>query len=225
MYIDRNEALRYMGYRGQRLDANTEKLLEACADEVMSISKKSCVYEIFDIERKEEGICLKGTTLVLAGEDINAHLSKAEKCALMAVTLGLEVDRRIAYYSKTDLAKGLIFDACAAAAVEALCDTVQDEIVLKAGAIGLEATSRYSPGYGDFDIAIQKEICKLLKTYERVGLSVNDSSIMIPRKSVTAVIGLQKEKCSDKGHKCKNCDNRYCLYRKDVYDNEHKVEL
>lgn len=219
MHIDRKEALRYMGYKGQKLDANMERLLDSCIDEVISISKQSFVYEIFDIERKVEGACLKGTTLVLAGESINTHLSKAGKCAVMAVTLGLEADRRIALYSKTDLTKGLVFDACAAAAVEALCDMVHGEIKLKAQAMGLEATSRFSPGYGDFDINIQKEICKVLKTYELIGLGVNESSIMIPRKSVTAVVGMQKEKCSEKTHKCKSCDDRYCLYRKDGDDN------
>ncbi len=220
MYIDRNEALRYMGYRGQPMDENMEKLLDACIDEVMDISKKSFTYEIFDIERTQEGLCLKGTTLVLKGEDIASHLAEAEKCAVMAVTLGLEIDKRIAFYSRTDLTKGLIFDACAAAAVESLCDTVQDEIEAKAGNMGLEITSRYSPGYGDLSIGIQREVAKVLKTYEKIGLSVNESSIMIPRKSVTAFIGMQREKCSKENHKCKNCGDKHCMFRKDVDEDE-----
>lgn len=220
MHIDRNEALRYMGYRGQLMDGNMEKLLDACIDEVMDISKKSFTYEIFDIERTQEELCLKGTTLVLKGEDIAAHLAKAEKCAVMAVTLGLEIDKRIAFYSKTDLTKGLIFDACAAAAVESLCDMVQGEIEVEAENMGLEITARYSPGYGDLSIGIQKEIAKLLKTYERIGLSVNESSIMIPRKSVTAFIGMQREKCRKENHKCKNCRDKYCKFRKDADEDE-----
>lgn len=220
MDIDRNEALRYMGYRGQGMDDNMEKLLDACINEVRSLSKKSFLYEIFDIVRTEEGLYLKDTTLVLSGKDIGTHLSKAEKCAVMAVTLGLEVDKRIAFYSKTDLTKGLIFDACAAAAVESLCDMVQGEIEAVAKSMGLETTARYSPGYGDFSIGIQREIAKVLKTYERIGLSVNESSLMIPRKSVTAFVGMQREKCSKEKHNCKNCKNRYCMFRKDVDDDE-----
>jgi hypothetical protein len=216
MHIDRNEALRYMGYRGQSMDENMEKLLDACIDEVTDISKKSFTYEIFDIERTDEGIFLKGTTLVLRGEDIDAHLAKAEKCVVMAVTLGLEIDKRIAFYSKTNLTKGLIFDACAAAAVESLCDMVQEKIEAEAKSMGLETTTRYSPGYGDLSLGIQKEIAKVLKTYERIGLSVNESSIMIPRKSVTAFIGMQSEKCSKEKHKCRNCRDRYCKFRKDA---------
>jgi len=215
MEIDRNEALRYLGYRGQKPDSRIEEMLDACMDEISEISKESYLYQIYDIDRSREGVLLKGTTLVLEGKDIEAHLSQAVKCAVLAVTLGLEVDRRIAFYSRTDITKGLIFDACAAAAVEALCDKAQGEVAAEAGDIGLEITARYSPGYGDFDIGVQRDILKLLKAYERLGLSVNESSIMIPRKSVTAVIGLQKEKCSVGKEKCKSCGNRYCVYRKD----------
>lgn len=215
MYIDKKEALRYMGYRGQNIDDNLFQLLDDCISEVMNISKKSSVYEIFDIERTGKELRLAGTTLVLRGEDINSHLLKAEKCAVMAVTLGLEVDRRIDFYSKMDLTKGLIFDACAASAVESLCDMVQEEIEAHAKSMGLETTTRYSPGYGDFPIDIQKDITKVLKTYERMGLCVNDSSVMIPRKSITAFIGMQREKCSEKKYKCRSCKNRHCLFRKD----------
>ena len=220
MYIDKKEALRYMGYRGQSINDNMEALLNDCIAEVMDISEKNFVYEVFDIERVEEGLSLKETTLVLRGEDIQKHLAKSEKCAVMAVTLGLEADKRIAFYSRTDLTKGLIFDACAAAAVEALCDTAQEEIKAKAKTMGLEITPRYSPGYGDFPIDIQKEIAKVLNTYKMIGLAVNEYSIMIPRKSVTAVIGIQSEGCGTKTYKCSDCEDKYCLYRKDSDDSE-----
>lgn len=215
MYIDKKEALRYMGYRGQEMDNALQNLLDICIDEVKTVSKESFTYEIFDIERSSEGLYIKGTTLLLRGKDIERHLSKAEKCAVMAVTLGLETDRSIAFYSRTDLTKGIIFDACAAAAVESLCDDVQYEIGTKTKAMGLEMTQRYSPGYGDFSIDVQKEITRVLKTYEKIGLGVNESSIMIPRKSVTAVIGMQKESCVTEGHKCINCKDKNCLYRED----------
>lgn len=214
MYIDKKEALRYMGYKGQKMDDKMERLLNDCIGEVKDISKGSFTYAVFDIEKIEEGLSLKDSTLVLKGESIAKHLQQSCKCAVMAVTLGLETDRRIAFYSKTDLTRGLMLDACAAAAVESLCDEVQEEIRVKAKSIGLEITPRFSPGYGDFPIDTQSEIIKVLRTYERIGLSVNESSIMIPRKSVTAVIGMQYEKCSEENHGCSRCEDSNCMYRK-----------
>ncbi|HWR62398.1 MAG TPA: methionine synthase [Clostridia bacterium] len=220
MRIDKKEALRYMGYRGQEIDHAMQDLLEACMEEVRSVSRENYTYRIFDIERKPEGLYLKGTTLLLRGSDIEVHLEKSVKCAVMAVSLGLEIDKRLSFYSRTDLTRSLVFDACAAAAVEALCDEVQERIEAEAGELGLQITARFSPGYGDFSIDIQKELIRTLKTYEKFGLGVNESSIMIPRKSVTAVIGMQEESCGTRGHKCISCDDKNCAYRKDVDENE-----
>ena len=63
---------------------------------------------------------------------------------------------------------------------------------------------------------------ELLKTYERLGLSVNESSIMIPRKSVTAFIGMKREKCRKENNKCKSCKYSDCVFRKEV-DNNGKI--
>lgn len=219
MVIDKNEVLRYLGYRGQNIDANIESLLEECMNELKIISKGKYVYNIFDIEKCNRNIILKDTTLSLSGGDINKHLMYSEKCILMSATLGLEVDKRISIYSRTDLTKAIILDACASSAVEELCDCVEEEIREEAKNMGYEITSRYSPGYGDFSIRVQKDILDILKAYECIGLTVNENHIMIPRKSVTAVIGFQKVKCAEKNDKCSRCNQNDCLYRKSGEDN------
>ncbi|MGE5676679.1 MAG: hypothetical protein ACM3ZR_01325 [Pseudomonadota bacterium] len=220
MYIDKKEVLRYMGYRGQEMDKALLELLDSCIEEVQTVSRKDYIYEVFDIERSGSELCLKGTALSLPGKDIARHLSKSDKCVVMAATLGLETDRRIALYSRTDLTRGIVFDASAGVAIESLCDEVQEEVAAKARTMGLEITQRFSPGYGDLPIDIQGDLTRVLKAYERIGLGVNENSVMIPRKSVTALIGMQKEGCASKEHKCTNCDNKNCLYRKDEDNGE-----
>jgi hypothetical protein len=219
MVIDKNEVLRYLGYRGQNIDVNIESLLEECINELHMIYKEKNIYNIFNIERHDSHIILKDTTLSLDGEDIRNHLIHSEKCALMAATIGLEVDKRIALYSRVNLTKGIILDACASTAIEWLCDSLEEEIRGKAKNMGYKITSRFSPGYGDFPIEIQKDVVEVLKAYERIGLTVNESHIMIPRKSVTAVIGFQKVKSMEKNHKCSRCNQSNCLYRKSGNDN------
>lgn len=214
MVIDKNEVLRYLGYRGQNIDASIESLLEECLNELQTISKDKYVYSIFDMERRNSHIALKDTTLIFKGADINKHLMYSKRCVLMAATLGLEVDKHIDLYSRTDLTKGIIFDACASSAIEGLCDSLEEKIRKEAKNMGYEITSRYSPGYGDFSMYIQKDILQVLKAYERIGLTVNENHIMIPRKSVTAVIGFQKVKCAEKNDKCSRCNQNDCLYRK-----------
>lgn len=214
MIVCKKEALRYLGYNSQHIDENTKKLLDQCMEELNSLINKKSIYRIFDIEWENEAIHLKDTILHMESKDIANHLAKSGKCVLMAASLGLEVDMKIAFYARTNLSKSLILDACASAAIEAYCDQIEKDIAREAANEGYNITSRFSPGYGDLDITLQKPISQILGTYPKMGLTVSENSIMMPRKSVTAIIGWQKDKPSPKINKCKLCNSKNCLYRK-----------
>jgi len=215
MKIDKKEVLRYLGYKNQEIDNSLIDLIEECCKEVINICKESFVYEIFDIERKDNEIFLLGSTLILKDNDIINHLASSKKCLVMAATLGVEVDRRIAYYSRIDITKGLIMDACATTAIENLCDELQTHIMEKSLEDNLHITNRYSPGYGNFSIDNQSNILNVLGAYKKIGLSVTESNIMLPRKSVTAFIGLGENVNVKPNDKCMNCKNTDCAFRKD----------
>lgn len=215
MEIDKEEVLRYLGYKNQKIDESILHLIQVCCEEILDICKESFVYEIFDIERKNDQIFLLGTTLVLVDVDIINHLASSKKCLIMAATLGTAVDSKIAYYSRFDITKGLIMDACATTAIENLCDELQTEIMEKALVDNLHITNRYSPGYGDFSLKNQGDILNILQAYKKIGLSVTESSIMIPRKSVTALIGLSEIAAIKSKDKCSGCKNKDCSFRKD----------
>jgi hypothetical protein len=142
------------------------------------------------------------------------HLSLSKKCAIIGATLGLEVDRQINIYSKTHLTRSIILDACATAAIESYCDNVQENIRQEAIERGYFITNRFSPGYGDFPIELQGEISRVLKLYETIGVSVTESFLMTPRKSVTAIIGLQNTPCITQNYNCNCCYKKECLFRR-----------
>ncbi|MDD4570370.1 MAG: vitamin B12 dependent-methionine synthase activation domain-containing protein [Tepidanaerobacteraceae bacterium] len=216
MNIEFNEILHYLGYKGQEVDANTKKMIDTCIYEISGIARRKHLYNFFNMKKLNGDISLQDSTLVFSGKDITNHLKYSLKCVIIAVTLGIEVDKRIAFYSKMDLYKSIVMDACASAAVEALCDEVEDEIRAKASHNGLYITSRYSPGYGDFPLELQLDIINVLDAYKKIGLSVTENSLLIPRKSITAVIGIQKippnYNCFNE--KCAACHNIDCNYRK-----------
>lgn len=217
MNINHAEVLHYLGYKGQQADENTTRLIDECLDEIDGLAQRKYVYEFFAITREEGSIALKDSILTFPGRDIKRHLQHSGRCALMAVTLGLKVDQRIAFYSRLDLSRGIVLDACASAAIEALCDQVEAKIRARAGREGLYITSRYSPGYGDFPLEMQQGIMAVLDAYRKIGLSVTERSLLIPRKSVTAVIGLQgnppDQNCTYS--KCEACANLDCELRRD----------
>ncbi|WP_298836954.1 vitamin B12 dependent-methionine synthase activation domain-containing protein [Clostridium sp.] len=215
MEIDKNEVLRYLGYKNQKIDTNMINLIDECIQEIIGIIESNSVYEIFDIERKDDKLFLLGSTLVLKDKDIKNLLINCDKCIVMAATLGTAIDSKLAYYSRFDITKGVIMDACASTAIEYICDELQDKFMKNALKEELYITTRYSPGYGDFAIDNGSEILNVLDAYKKIGLSITENSIMLPRKSVTALIGLSKIKSSKKHTGCQVCKNIGCEFRKD----------
>lgn len=210
------EVLRYLGYKNQVLDENTKVLIDECINEIQDIAKESYVYKLYDIDKTESSIKFINTNVLLTGKDILKHLKHSSRCGVMAVTLGTSVDFKIRYYEKIDLTKAVIMDACAAAAVESLCDMVEEKIKEEAFSEGFGITYRYSPGYGDLPIELQHDILELLETYKKIGLTASENSILLPRKSVTAIIGFQDLQIKTKHPGCRVCNNfEFCEFRKE----------
>lgn len=203
--IDKSEALRYLKYKSNIVDDETTKLLDESIDELKKISQLKYVYEIFHIIKENESIYFKNSLINIKSKDLQDLFKNSEMSAVMAVTLGFEVERKIKYYSLTNLAKAVVFDACAASYIEALCDYAEAEIKELAANSGYNITFRFSPGYGDVPISHQCSILDALNAQKLIGLSVSDSSILIPRKSVTAFIGFTKSSES-KQKSCSNCN-------------------
>ena len=201
--IDKKEALRYLGYKNKDPDENTNKLLEESFSELKEICQPKYVFRIFEL-KKENNIISFENHINIKSNDLKVLFKDCDKSAVMAASLGFETEKRIRYYSMTDLSKALVFDALAAACVESLCDACEAEIKEIAAEEGASITFRYSPGYGDVSISHQGEILSALNAQKLIGLTVSDSSILIPRKSVTAFIGFDKSKNVHK-KSCLNC--------------------
>ena len=216
--ISKKEVLRYLGYRNQILSHDMENLIDITIDEAYKLVKPRYVYRYFEILSKDINYLeLKDTNVYMKGKDISVHLNGSKECYLMAVTLGVEIDKKIRYYEHSSLTKAMILDAGATTAVESACDIVCSIIKNDLKKVGLTITRRYSPGYGDFDINIQREILNLVDAEKLIGLTITRNNILIPRKSVTAVVGVIDEKLDYKTfEKCKSCPNySKCAYRKE----------
>lgn len=215
MQVDKKEVLRYLGYKNGEIPENINSLIDECINEIKEISHWKYVYKIFHINKSAEAVEVEGSNLIFRGKDILEHLKNSSMCAIMAVTLGSNVDMKIRYYEKINLIKSLVIDACASTAVEWVCDEVQKKIKEEAESIDLGITYRYSPGYGDFSIDIQPKIINALDAQKTIGLTVSENNVMIPRKSVTAVIGFQDKRIIAHHPGCEKCNNaKGCQFRK-----------
>ncbi|MCL1959243.1 MAG: Vitamin B12 dependent methionine synthase activation subunit [Spirochaetes bacterium] len=209
--IFQKEVLRYLGYRGNEADESVISQIALVSKEAAADINAKNIFGIWD--------CQAGTDTVTLGEiniksrDLACHLHGCSHAVLLAATLGTGADTLLRRYSALDMEKALIAQAVCTAMIERYCDTVVCETERSPRLDGLYPTSRFSPGYGDFDISWQKDMLRLLNAEKCIALSLSDGYMLIPSKSVTAVVGFSGEK-TDSGEKCKRCANTHCEYRK-----------
>ena len=207
--FNKTEILRYAGTK--EASEQTSELLESCLNECSGVfSYKVCF--------AEERLIISGGTISMGSIKTNSkallkNLDGCEKAVIFAATVGLGIDRLIFKYSSVSPSRALMFQAIGAERIEALCDMFSAEICEKYAAEGLYITSRFSPGYGDFSVEAQKDFFGLLDCPRKIGLSLNESLIMTPTKSVTAVIGIS-EKAQKKSNSCEACTLDGCAYKK-----------
>ena len=185
---DFKEVARYLGYRrAAPPEADVAALMEKAAAEMQSVMKPQAVFEIFDLS--EDNQELRFADVTLHSRDLGRNLEGCSKVALLAATIGPQVDALIRRHSSLDPVYASILQATGAMYIEELIDLVNSEIKKIAEAQGLKTKPRYSPGYGDVPLQVQKDFFRLLPC-TRIGLTLMDTLIMAPEKSVTAFVGL-----------------------------------
>ena len=205
MELSDREVLRYLGYRADEADSRIIALVKELIAVFAESAAPKSVYGIWDCRvdaltvALDTGCAAGGMTV--NSEELAAHLAGCRRLVLLAATLGPEADTLIRRYSVKDMGKAVVAQAVCTAMIEAYCDTIEGEIMQSDELRGLYATARYSPGYGDFDITHQKDIINLLNCGRRIGLTLSDGYMLIPSKSITAVIGFSSEK-KTAGAKC-----------------------
>ncbi len=207
---DFKEVARYLGYRrAAPPEADVAALMEKAAAEMQAVMKAQAVFEVFDlsvVECHDSGVSktpympssavvsTSSTTVSFAdvtlnSRDLGRNLASCSKVALLAATIGPQVDALIRRHSSLDPVYASILQATGAMYIEELVDLVNSEIKKIAAAQGLKTRPRYSPGYGDVPLQVQKDFFRLLPC-TRIGLTLMDTLIMAPEKSVTAFVGL-----------------------------------
>ena len=206
--IPRDEVLRYLGYRGQSIDDNLRMQIENCIRAVKDCAKARLTYRVLPVkDSKIEGLDLQGN-------DIRKLLEGCHLAIAMAATLGPEAEALLRRTEVTNMADALIMDSAQSSAIENVCDNFESDVRLEYRKQGLYLTDRYSPGYGDLPLTSQKTIAELLVAEKRIGLTVTENMIMIPRKSVTCIIGISDKPRTLVRRGCDSCSSKdKCSYR------------
>lgn len=187
--INKREAFRYMGFKKGEPNERFLLLADRCEKMVLDAAKPKLIFKVFDILSREDKIILSNTKLCLPGHNIKNLLKDSNRCCVFAATLGVSVDALIRRLEVEDITLGFIADNLASALIEQVCDKAED--VIKESLDNATLTPRFSCGYGDLPLSLQGDFLSALDAQSKIGLTVTDTLIMMPRKSVTAVLGIK----------------------------------
>lgn len=205
MDFNRREALRYL--RARPDDKEAQLLVDTVYLKLRNEVQARHVLQKHRVAVDATGVTLESGTR-FNSRDLAAHLKGCEEALLLGATLGSRVDAAIRRLALGSVAEGAAAQAVAAALIESYCDEVQARF--ETG--GLAQRPRFSPGYGDWDLAEQKLLFPVLNCAKLIGLTLTEGCMMAPSKSVTAVIGLSEDvQCV--WNKCMTCGNINCPYR------------
>ena len=180
--LNQKEILRYLGVK--KLDADTENLLNSAYNEFNKNAVYKVCHAVLPVKITDDNCNF--SVFSFKSKDLAKNLSGTKRVIVFGATIGIGIDRLINKYSIISPAKAVVLDAIGSERIEALCDSFCEDIKLEYGNL----KPRFSAGYGDLPIEKQKEIFSLLGCDKKIGLTLNDSFMMSPSKSVTAFVGI-----------------------------------
>ena len=222
--IPEREALRYLGCRGSAPEDRVRERIEEVIGLLKEAAAPRLVRQRFEIGVSGEEISLSG--LMIKSKDLLINLKSCRAVFLTAATLGSGVDRLMTRLSLTSSFDMLLLQALAAACLEEVLDREEAAMKAEIKQEGLTLRPRFSPGYGDLPLGLQPDLIRLTNAGKLIGLSVTDSLMLTPQKSVTAITGLIRGG-EDKGRQspCQTCEKKDCAVREIREEGEEEDAL
>jgi hypothetical protein len=162
--------------------------------------------------RDERGVHCAGAGR-LSGAYIERQLCEADGVVVALCTIGGALEARVSAALADDAVLALALDGVGTAAVDALAGAVCGEVAAEAQARGWRATSPFSPGMMGWSLADGQDQVFSLVDAGSVGVTLTASRLMVPRKSVSMVIGIGPH-VAPGGRSCDLCNMKEtCRYR------------
>ncbi len=216
--LNMSEIKRYSGL-DQYTDFPAHLLDQACTESYI-LAQPQATWQIYNYDASTATI-MGSQPLTLQAPKIIHYLSSAVQVIVIALTIGPKLENKVStYFISGEYTSGLLLDAAGTASVEVAADQVCEFIKRQSAQQGYVTLPRFSPGYGDWDITVQPLILELANAHE-INVTATDSCMLLPRKSITAVIGLTANQHDSNANymyqdtTCPQCPQINCLARKD----------
>ncbi len=187
--IKKSEILRYMGQRCE--DERIDRIIDSLVGDAKKSSRPKACFVLKDLRIEGEKIHI--ADMEIKSKSLMKNLSGCEMAILIVFTLGTDTDRFIESNLTASSVQGVCADAISTALCEEYADRLCGELEEYFKKDGFTLMPRFSAGYGDFGLEYQKDFIRCTEAMKRCGVSVTDALMLVPTKSVSAIIGLKGE--------------------------------
>ncbi len=215
LQVDVKETRRYAGLQKAE-DFGEERIARAC-EEARLLAFPRGIWQIYDYDCESQTVLAEEPFTIL-GKSVGKHLSGCDRIILLAATAGEEIEQHVTkLFEEGEYNASVLLDAAATAAVEQIADAMEKAMRAQMMREGYVMRWRFSPGYGDWPLEQQPEMMRLTHA-EEIGITLSESFMLIPRKSITAVIGLikntgEKDLTAHSFERCAACSRKDCPSR------------
>ncbi len=211
---------RYLGYRNIVPDDAVRERIRRNYRALEDASDRRSVFRTFPVSFPAEGTVRIGFSssadgFTVESRDLHRNLKGCSEVILLAVTIGPGPDMLVRRAGVSGMLDAAILQAAGAAMAEEYCEELSQAIIVEERKKKRFCRPRFSPGYGDFSLLFQKDFSRILNMPGTIGVSLTDSLLMVPSKSITAVIGIAGTPLSCGVSGCDACTaSGNCPYRK-----------
>jgi len=170
-------------------EKNIARYIKKAIDTAYTLIEPKAVYRTFRLAKQKGGPPgVEASPGLFFGKKIAEMMEACDYVTLMATTIGPGLPNMADELKEADPTGSFYLEHVGGWMADYMAEKVDEKITVECNKNGYKTTFRYAPGYGDWRLEAQKDIFRILKP-EQIGVSLTDTMIMIPRKSVTAAIG------------------------------------
>lgn len=207
--VDLRQVYRYLGC-GTTPTPEVEALCRKLLPEFRSaLTCRACFLEAA-VQVQGDTVCIPGLAPIVS-KALSRNLQGCDTVLLFAATIGSGADRLRMQAQVRSPASAVVLDAMGTAATEALCNQLCQQ--WQQTYAPLQLRPRFSPGYGDLPLALQKDLLALLDSHRQAGITLSEGLLMLPQKSVSAIVGIGSAGCESLQHDCAACGKLDCAFR------------
>jgi len=216
--LNTKEVLRRQGFKGHsKIRPEIKKIILELLAAVKNAHflEPAVAYEYYKVTGMSPSQASLEDNKAIQGPLLPTIFPEAKELAVVVCTIGPKLEKQVTDYSKSgETLRGALLDGIGSAAVDMLIPEACRLIASEASSRGHQTSSPVSPGWPGLPLTEQWNLFELVNTQE-IGVSLTASGIMVPRKSVSMVIGIGPKMATwTQAEVCARCSLRKtCPYR------------